>query len=1376
MNRRAAHGIMVALLLLFGMGAARPALADYTVIGKFLYEDREFDLQGFTGINPHKPIRFADVRIMANGGELARGATAEDGSFSIVVPGAIAQSIHAICIASSGSTPDLMLEVRVATDNKTPGDYYSVSSSAKASPGSGIVDLGATLATADSDVGKAFNIWDVVNDGFDMVASPSAAGNRPAEMLRVLWRADHHDSGSSYSPSRRRIYMGSTAGYDDSVVGHELGHFLTHVFSKSDSPGGTHYLGDGKQDIRLAWSEGLATFLNCSIRKFKGYNSPEIYVRTDGVSLSYSYEVESMTGHFNAMPGSIQGSTNELAVTAALWDITDGLETMDASPGVDDDQLGLPFFVVWKTLAQYMPGLLAPGISAEDFWDGWFSPLVDNGHLWEMEQIFSDLNGIEFVPDTMEGDNSPAEAPLVAVGRIPKTADGPKVLISEIDPGRTDSIELYNAGNRQADITGWRVTATAPGHTTRTFILPSFRLAPGAHVVLSEASGSNTDQRLYFNRNISWAHGEGGACALQDGLWQGRDFVRWGYSAEIPVQGTSFDGMNPAAVGSGKNLSRNFAADDADSASDWMEQNPSLGTHNFGGREIHHTFYPSEDTDLTVFNALEGTRYRIETFNVHNGGHAIFELLASDGETVLDSSLNPGTFKSASLRWTAPATARYYVRSRRYGGYSNYAEYGSYELRITAEAALTVSKSGPPGRFKTISEAVEAASGGDTIEILDSSVYSENIRIFDKDLIIRALAGNSPVLSGADGLELPALEIDDSIVKIEGLVIRGGSPGILISSGSATITNTVVYRAGGIQVRGPSSRAGIIHSTISENVRGILVQESGSARIINSIVTNNTLADVTDDGSASLEVSGSIVGSGSLDQNTGEPNFRDPINGDFRLLASSPAIDQGNLDDPELPPFDADGITRSTDGNGDGTPAPDIGAYEFLPREILPRASFFPQLAIGDPYETSIIVLNTGTEAKSVQLALYDSGGEPLPAMIRNRRSDRINMELNPFGLARLNARSDGATTAGYAGLFSSSPTEGSALFRTIARGDVISQAGVGIAKPNTNFFVYIDNKLNALSGYALANPGDRPASINLVLRSAEGITLDRTAAFLEAGQHIAEFGFQRFPDAATAGFEGSIEFESDLDLYAVALRFDNEAQDVFSTIPVSAGDPSRDLYFPQVADGQGYRTNFILVNPSDSDAVALLEFFSDDGSPLELPIEGEAKTSHQVLLHSNGVGSFSTDGNATVLKTGWVRVTCPAAISGSAVFQTIRIGRIQSEAGVASSPLSRRFVSYVESLGYAESGLALCNPSSEPATISLKLRNPSGEIVASKRLALTGMGHTAKFFSSWFPHGFEDFQGTLEVTADHQLSGVALRYDNLPADVFATLPLIPLN
>jgi hypothetical protein len=164
------------------------------------------------------------------------------------------------------------------------------------------------------------------------------------------------------------------------------------------------------------------------------------------------------------------------------------------------------------------------------------------------------------------------------------------------------------------------------------------------------------------------------------------------------------------------------------------------------------------------------------------------------------------------------------------------------------------------------------------------------------------------------------------------------------------------------------------------------------------------------------------------------------------------------------------------------------------------------------------------------------------------------------------------------------------------------------------------------------------------------------------------------------------------------------------------------------------------------------------------------------VLLSARGVAHLITDGTSARINVGWVRLTCPVAIGGSSIFQTISGTRISSEAGVSSSPLAAHLTTYVESLGYAASGLAICNPNSGQVTVTLNLRNSSGQTVATTRFSLPPLGHVAKFFSGpgqWFPNGFDQFQGTLEVIATGQVGAVALRYDNSDASVFATLPVV---
>ena len=319
MMRMHAHTVARALLVLFlGLIPASSLFAAYTVTGKFVYEDREFDLDGFTGIVTRRAIRFADVRILAAGSTVARGATNATGEFMILVPDLVVSTLSAICITSSTETPALLLNVRVANNNFSFGDYYSVSSATFATQGpSGIISMGTTVAKAGTDPGKAFNIWDVLVDGLEFIGSAQAHGSLPDQPLTALWRETHTRTGSFFNyGSNRYIYVGSISGYNDTVIAHECAHFIDAVFSRSDNPGGQHFLGDDNQDIRLSWAEGLATFLGSSIRRFKGYPRPDIYVSTDGVNLSFSYELESLSGSANI--ASKTGSTNKVAVSATL--------------------------------------------------------------------------------------------------------------------------------------------------------------------------------------------------------------------------------------------------------------------------------------------------------------------------------------------------------------------------------------------------------------------------------------------------------------------------------------------------------------------------------------------------------------------------------------------------------------------------------------------------------------------------------------------------------------------------------------------------------------------------------------------------------------------------------------------------------------------------------------------------------------------------------------------------------------------------------------------------------------------------------------------------------------------------------------------------
>ena len=412
---------ILSLLLLAGA----PVAADWVASGTVHYRDREFGPTGFTGVEPLLPVRLADVEVLDATAQtvLASGSTDATGAFSLNVPDDQVRDVVVRVLTRALQIPDLNLEVTLG--DGTP--YAIVGPVVAGHLPDADLDAGVLVAEIGQG-GEAFNCWDNGVWAADFMAYLTGARPGPTDFLSVVWEIDRGQPASVGSFSR--IDMRDSSGYDDTVLLHEYGHYVVFNFSDSDNPGGAHGFAQCDQDPRLSWEEGHATFFGAAIRRHFNLPLPNIYLRTTGEPgpghAALYADLETETAY------QCSGSTSEVAIFTALWDLIDGPADMDFTPGFDDmplDPLNLDVSEHWDVMANGLPG--RSSITAEDYWDAWFEAPVVNGYRTEMISIFSGVE-IEYFEDGLEsnGDRETAQpllldtAPLHATFFLDPDADG----------------------------------------------------------------------------------------------------------------------------------------------------------------------------------------------------------------------------------------------------------------------------------------------------------------------------------------------------------------------------------------------------------------------------------------------------------------------------------------------------------------------------------------------------------------------------------------------------------------------------------------------------------------------------------------------------------------------------------------------------------------------------------------------------------------------------------------------------------------------------------------------------------------------------------------------------------------------------------------
>lgn len=250
---------------------------------------------------------------------LGQAPTDDTGAFDLAAaPGAVTLEVRAELMERIGD------HARLAVTRDAAGEQVH----ALRVPWGEAVDLVAR--DDESTLAGALHILDAMRQGVwavqgwtgDRLPAFFAYWDRGVTTTWSFYRGERSAGSGRYTiellggePGRRALT--DTDEHDESIVLHELGHFVMDVLTSDSSSGGTHPSGT-LLDPGLAWEEGRATWFAAAVQGRPRY--------LDTVGLEPSGELRVAHDLERGRDDGMRGLGSEGAVAEVLWDLSDGAD------------------------------------------------------------------------------------------------------------------------------------------------------------------------------------------------------------------------------------------------------------------------------------------------------------------------------------------------------------------------------------------------------------------------------------------------------------------------------------------------------------------------------------------------------------------------------------------------------------------------------------------------------------------------------------------------------------------------------------------------------------------------------------------------------------------------------------------------------------------------------------------------------------------------------------------------------------------------------------------------------------------------------------------------------------------------------------------
>jgi len=382
---------------------------------------------------------------------------------------------------------------------------------------------------------------------------------------------------------------------------------------------------------------------------------------------------------------------------------------------------------------------------------------------------------------------------------------------------------------------------------------------------------------------------------------------------------------------------------------------------------------------------------------------------------------------------------------------------------------------------------------------------------------------------------------------------------------------------------------------------------------------------------------------------------------------------------------------------------------------------------------------------------------------------------------------------AGYARVQTSSGTTPSAYltFQNRLNGILVGQASVAATPPVSSGRIYAEVGAGVDTGVAIANPNPAGATVTYYFTDATGQNTAAASFLIPANSQISRFITQA-PFNVGASFNGTMTFTSSVPIAVIALRglLNERGEFLMTTLPVTSlsASPGIISYMPHFADGDGWKTQVVLINSTDTPTSGTVQFYGQGsgsvaGAPLSLVVNGQLSTSFTYSIPPRSSVKLATSGLGTVITSGSVRVLTASGPppTSLAIFTYRSNGVTVSEAGVPAVTPSTAFRMYEydcgDYLGQIQTGIAITNPGTTAATVTVDLTELWGASTGmTATIVVPPNGQVARFLRQLIPNLPYPFHGVARISSSVPIAVTALRGDYNTRNDFLITTALPTS